>query len=122
MYQVPFNARLADPGMSFHDPLSGFDIFGSVVKEITVVTPKTEEWLRHGGLIKVDGEVTAPPPAPVSAPETSTQIAAEAPAAASTPAAEEEAPSSLEALLARSGGDEEEEDAPMTSSKKTKKS
>lgn len=144
LFKLPFWVKLADPGMSFHDPVSKLDLAGKQVKEVKAITPMTDMWLRGGGLVRTeapaDAEVKAPaapasapaevppvPPASEEAPgdtttnvETSTQKTEEAPAdetkAPETPAA----PSSLEDLLKGAGGDDEEEE-PATSKGKNAK-
>ena len=143
LFKLPFWVRLADPGMTFHDPVSKLDMSGKQVKEVKALTPMTDQWLRGGGLVRTEApEGTPAPKAPETAPappaapeppagesapdntteggESSTQKTEEAPADAPKAPESPAAPSSLEDLLKGAGGDDEEDD-PATSKAKTAK-
>ena len=146
LFELPFWVKLADPGMSFHDPVSKLDLVGRQAKEVKAITPMTDTWLRGGGLVRTEAPAdaaTAPapdvqPPAPAApaaevppvsekAPEdtttnveTSTQETTEPPADETKAPEAPAAPSSLEDLLKGAGGDDEE-DEPATSKGKTAK-
>jgi len=132
LFTPPFFVRLADPGMSFYDPLSKLLLNGKLVKEVTVITPHTGEWLRAGGLVKVSapaaettGKAPEGSPAPVS---NATQNASTEPSAAIGTGEPGTAAQSLEDLLTKASGDLEEDlaaiktaKAAQTSSSKTAK-
>lgn len=104
MFKIPFKVRLADPGMAFFDPDSKLRLTGTDVVEVKVFTPTTEQFVRGGGLVVVEGDLS-PAPETTPAGETSTQEPSEPPAGASSGDSAPSAPSSLDELLAQADAD-----------------
>lgn len=121
LFKPPFWVRLADPGSSFYDPLTKLKIIGSEMKEVKALTPMTEQWIRGGGLIRVENPAPAAPPSPPQSGEglkTSTQINEEDESTTSEGDDEDETPSDLDALLK---GDDEDDEEPAVATPSGKK-
>ena len=46
--------KMSDPSRCFYDEVSGLYLSGDREEEITNFTPKTQEWIRNGGIVEVE--------------------------------------------------------------------